>query len=121
MQANVAAAVLQVVLVAAAFVAGQRWQSGEGLTELRFPALYPAGCSYGGVIDANAKVRVLFFVAFWARFVSRVRSPSGPARRVGALRGLRDVFLPLCSVEQGRQPALETRRARGRAAVNSLR
>ena len=51
LQANVAAAVLQVVLVAAAFVAGQRWQSGEGLTELRFPALYPAGCSYGGAID----------------------------------------------------------------------
>ena len=51
LQANVAAAVLQVVLVAAAFVAGQRWQSGEGLTELRFPALYPARCSYGGAID----------------------------------------------------------------------
>ena len=86
LQANVAAAVLQVVLVAAAFVAGQRWQSGEGFTELRFPALYPAGCSYGGAIDANAKVRVLFFVAFWAGFVSRVRPPSGPIRRVGPLR-----------------------------------
>ena len=59
---------------------------GEGFTVLRFQALYPPGCSYGGAIDANAMVRVPVFVAFWACFVSRVRPPSGPDRRVGALR-----------------------------------
>ena len=68
---------------------------GEGFTVLRLAALYPPGCSYGRAIDANAKVRVLFFVAFWAGFVSRVRSLSGPARRVGALRWLRDALREL--------------------------
>ena len=52
LQANVAAAVLQVVLVAAASLQTTDCSRGEGFTVLRFPALYPAGCSYGGAIDA---------------------------------------------------------------------
>ena len=54
----------------------------------------------------KAGVRELGFVAFWACFVSRVRSPSGPARRVGALRWARDALLELfCSGEQAAKPA----------------
>ena len=86
LQANVAAAVLQVVLVAAAFVASKRLNSWYRLHSAPFSSCTLQDCSYGGAIDANAMVRVPVFVAFWACFVSRVRPPSGPDRQVGALR-----------------------------------
>ena len=42
---------------------------------------------------ANAACVGLCFVAFWVRFVLRVRSRSSPARRVGPLRWARDALL----------------------------
>ena len=54
LQANVAAAVLQVVLVTAALDASDSTR-GIGFTVLRLPAPYPQGCSYGRAIDAKMR------------------------------------------------------------------
>ena len=88
---------------------------GEGFTVLRFQALYPPGCSYGGAIDANAMVRVPVFVAFWSCFVLRMRSPSGPARRFGPLRWARDALLRVGQSWAGKT-AEKARRAGARLA-----
>ena len=86
LQANVAAAVLQVVLVAAAFVASKRLNSWYRLHSAPFPSFVACRMQLAEISMRNAMYVCLCFVAFWACFVSCVRSPSSPARRLGPLR-----------------------------------
>ena len=86
LQANMAAAVLQVVLVALLSM-----QASNSILVKASRCSVSQLCILRDAVMAelsmaNAMVRGPAFVAFWACFVSRVRPPSGPDRRVGALR-----------------------------------
>ena len=64
LQANVAAAVLQVVLVAAAFVASKRLNSWYRLHSAPFSSCTLQDCSYGGAIDGQCDGTCACFCRF---------------------------------------------------------